>query len=327
MDDQPAGARQLLYLRRQGKLSDAALRRGLALIDRPRDPREWAELSGRGLAAMGVALLSVAVIYFVAYNWDHLERGDAFVAAQVALGLLVAVGLWRGPRSAAGFASSLGIFLLIGASLALFGQTYQTGRDPWELFAGWALLSVPLVAVAGSSALLVMAVEVGAVGLALWWRLQGSIELDHVRDGILVLSLWHLVPLLLWELAGLRYSLPRWPVWIWMFFAWIMPTLCTAAWMFKPELYPGGRWLALLWLGLTLLQGVGGRLLRRDRALLAFAGVGVLLQIAMQSYIFVDKLKLKTPADVLAYGVLAMVLSGLAALGSWGIWKGGEPRS
>ncbi|HNC98411.1 MAG TPA: hypothetical protein PKW90_19930, partial [Myxococcota bacterium] len=61
MDDQPAGARQLLYLRRQGKLSDEALRRGLALIDRPRDPREWAELSGRGLAAMGVALLSVAV--------------------------------------------------------------------------------------------------------------------------------------------------------------------------------------------------------------------------------------------------------------------------
>jgi len=71
MDDQPAGARQLLYLHRQGKLSDEALRRGLALIDRPRDPREWAVLASRGLATMGAALLSVAVIYFFTYNWDQ----------------------------------------------------------------------------------------------------------------------------------------------------------------------------------------------------------------------------------------------------------------
>jgi hypothetical protein len=68
MDDQPAGARQLLYLHRHGKLSDEALRRGLALIDRPRDPREWGELSSRVLAAMGAALIAVAVIYFFAYN-------------------------------------------------------------------------------------------------------------------------------------------------------------------------------------------------------------------------------------------------------------------
>ena len=327
MDDQPAGARQLLYLHRHGKLSDEALRRGLALIDRPRDPREWGELSSRVLAAMGAALIAVAVIYFFAYNWDQLERGEAFVAVQVALGLVVGVVLWRGPQSAAGFGASLGAFLLIGASLALFGQTYQTGRDPWQLFAGWAALSVPLVAVGRSSALAVMAVEVGAVALALWWRLQGPISLDHTRDGLLLLSFWHLLPCLGWELGSLRLTLPRWPVWIWMFFAWILPTLGTGAWMLAPRLYEAGWVVAGAWAGLTLLQLVRGRLLGRDRALLAMAGAGILIQVAIQGYIIVDKLKLESPLDFLAYGGLGLVLSGLAATLSWAVWKGGEASS
>ena len=31
----------------------------------------------------------------------------------------------------------------VGALLAVFGQTYQTGADPFELFLTWALLIVP----------------------------------------------------------------------------------------------------------------------------------------------------------------------------------------
>jgi uncharacterized membrane protein len=31
----------------------------------------------------------------------------------------------------------------LGVLLALFGQTYQTGVDPWETFFNWALLMLP----------------------------------------------------------------------------------------------------------------------------------------------------------------------------------------
>ncbi len=49
--------------------------------------------------------------------------------------------------------------LVLGALLALFGQTYQTGADPWQLFATWALLISPLVLFSRSEVLwLVMAV-------------------------------------------------------------------------------------------------------------------------------------------------------------------------
>jgi uncharacterized membrane protein len=33
--------------------------------------------------------------------------------------------------------------LLLGALMALFGQTYQTGADPWQLFFYWAVLMLP----------------------------------------------------------------------------------------------------------------------------------------------------------------------------------------
>ena len=39
-------------------------------------------------------------------------------------------------------------FIATGALLALFGQTYQTGADVYELFLTWALLGLPLVVAA-----------------------------------------------------------------------------------------------------------------------------------------------------------------------------------
>jgi hypothetical protein len=39
---------------------------------------------------------------------------------------------------------SLLALLNIGGLFAYFGQTYQTGADPWQLFSLWAALSLPL---------------------------------------------------------------------------------------------------------------------------------------------------------------------------------------
>ena len=35
--------------------------------------------------------------------------------------------------------------LSVGALMALFGQTYQTGADPWQLFFNWAVVIIPFV--------------------------------------------------------------------------------------------------------------------------------------------------------------------------------------
>jgi uncharacterized membrane protein len=70
-------------------------------------------------------------------------------------GLLVVAGaaaLLRPPPDRVGKLGLLAAFLLTGALLALFGQTYQTGADVYELFLAWAALGLPVVVLAGSSA-------------------------------------------------------------------------------------------------------------------------------------------------------------------------------
>ncbi|MBC7983908.1 MAG: DUF2157 domain-containing protein, partial [Candidatus Obscuribacterales bacterium] len=57
-------------------------------------------------------------------------------------------------------------FVLTGALLALFGQSYQTGADVYELFLMWALLALPLVVAAQWS--VVWAAWVLIVNVTLW---------------------------------------------------------------------------------------------------------------------------------------------------------------
>jgi uncharacterized membrane protein len=51
-------------------------------------------------------------------------------------------------RRFAGRGATFLAFVATGALLALFGQTYQTGADVYELFLTWALLGLPLVVAA-----------------------------------------------------------------------------------------------------------------------------------------------------------------------------------
>ena len=71
------------------------------------DAAELHRFVGKLLKLSAVLSLGAGLVFFVAANWD------AFISA--------------------------------GALLALFGQTYQTGADVYELFLTWALLGLPLV--------------------------------------------------------------------------------------------------------------------------------------------------------------------------------------
>jgi uncharacterized membrane protein len=60
--------------------------------------------------------------------------------------------------------------LAIGGLFAYFGQTYQTGADPWQLFAVWAVLALPLCLVARSDVLWTPWMLVLATGITLWMQ-------------------------------------------------------------------------------------------------------------------------------------------------------------
>lgn len=139
------------------------------------DGESWQRLIASLLLWFGCLGLGAGVIFFFAYNWDDLSRFQQFALLEV--GLLISIAAYcvlmyrsspqclsllnrtvsstkippASPHLGATPANALLVLasLLVGALLALVGQTYQTGADPWQLFILWAVLIFPWAWVAG----------------------------------------------------------------------------------------------------------------------------------------------------------------------------------
>jgi uncharacterized membrane-anchored protein/uncharacterized membrane protein len=132
----------------------------------------------------------------------------------LAISALLAVWLYAHaaptPNAAHGRATVLGLAgVLLGALLALVGQTYQTGADTWELFGWWALLLLPWALAARSQGVWLFWVVVANIALALllgqralsWWIVFGGPGFPS-----LVLAAVNLVMLGIWEVCAQRWN-------------------------------------------------------------------------------------------------------------------------
>lgn len=95
------------------------------------------------------ALLGFGLILWIAAHWDHIGRPGRFTLVGGALALAIAASFVQKIRVPA----LLAAFLASGGLFALIGQTYQTGADPWQLFATWAALTLPWALAARHDAL------------------------------------------------------------------------------------------------------------------------------------------------------------------------------
>ncbi|NYE61214.1 putative membrane protein [Duganella sp. 1224] len=111
----------------------------LAALGEP--PPDLARSLHAGLAIVGVALGGLGILFWIAANWQSMPPGGRFALLQT---LLVAALLGAWLRPAARVPLSLLGFITCGGLFAHFGQTYQMGADPWQLFAWWAALTLPL---------------------------------------------------------------------------------------------------------------------------------------------------------------------------------------
>ena len=176
---------------------------------RPPALRGWLE---RSLAAVAALLLGAGLIFWVAANWPEQTRAFKFNALQAAV-LLPALAALAWPRLRT--ACLLLATLALGALLAFVGQTYQTGADPWQLFAAWAALALPWVLAARRALLWAAWLLLAALALALWGP-----PLELARHGLahprlqLALAGWALLLALPWLLTWLGLAPPRHAHWL-----------------------------------------------------------------------------------------------------------------
>lgn len=120
----------------------------------------------RVLHLAGVLSVAAGVVFFVAANWSALAVLGRFALVEAVLVATVALALWRPPPEAVGRYALLLAFIVTGALFALYGQTYQTGADVYELFLNWALLGGVFALAAQWS--VVWAAWVLVLNVALW---------------------------------------------------------------------------------------------------------------------------------------------------------------
>lgn len=151
-----------------------------ALLDaahaRPSRP-EHQRFIFRLLQLAGVLSLAAGIVFFIAANWDALAVFGRFALIETLLLATVALALYAPPPATPGKYALLMAFILVGVLLALFGQTYQTGADTYELFLSWALFGALFVSAARWSIvwgawLLVLNV---AFGLYCGWRPESGL--------------------------------------------------------------------------------------------------------------------------------------------------------
>jgi len=238
--------------RQHGLDRDTSLRL-LALASPQGEPAGALRWWWRGVAMLAAALGGLGVVLWVAANWDDFGRMGRFAILQgVVAASLLGAATSRALRVPLALLGLLGT----GALFAYFGQTYQTGADPWQLFALWAVLALPLCLAVRSDVIWLPWTVVATTGAALWMHAHGGHGWRMAAQNLPVhLAGWALLLLLV---AALDARLRRWSgagAWSWRLAAVQctgMVTLTAIAGLFADPVAPqymAGLLVLLAWAG------------------------------------------------------------------------------
>jgi uncharacterized membrane protein len=174
---------------------------------------------GACLMLGGLLSLAASVVFFVAANWSEIAIFGRFAMLELVLVACGVIAFVRPPPSFTGRAALFMAFITTGALLALFGQTYQTGADVYELFLGWSLTGLPLALIARWSVATAAWVLVLNTALALYcgwqpaggllWTLFGGMRLS-IANALLIAGT---INVALWFAAD-RWRRPATPDWM-----------------------------------------------------------------------------------------------------------------
>ncbi|NIS91432.1 MAG: DUF2157 domain-containing protein [Woeseiaceae bacterium] len=204
------------------KMSEAAYDRALEIAGCRPDRFTWRRYIDTFLIAVGAALIVAGVAAFFAWNWADLDHLHKFALIQLGI-VATAIAAWRlSLDSAAGRAALFATAALTGILLAVYGQVYQTGADPYGLFLTWALLIAPLCLIGRQAGLWILFVILLNLSLIMyytqvlnppdgWWQLTQVLGplvwlASTVMDSTLASYLFALnaVALVAWEVGANR---------------------------------------------------------------------------------------------------------------------------
>ena len=137
----------------------------------------------------GVLSLAAGLVFFVAANWSRITVFGRFALVELVVLACAMVAWVKPPPAFLGRGAVFLAFIATGALLALFGQTYQTGADVYELFLSWALIGLPLV-------------------VAAQWSVASAAWIVVLNTALVLFCGWHPTGGLLWVIFGTVHFQP-----------------------------------------------------------------------------------------------------------------------
>jgi uncharacterized membrane protein len=103
------------------------------------DRKDWRLFLNIFLTGLGASFMIAGIVFFFAFNWDHLHK---FVKLGIIQLLIVCLAVWIllfKPRELTRNIVLSVMSCLVGVLFAVFGQIYQTGANAYDFFLGWTL--------------------------------------------------------------------------------------------------------------------------------------------------------------------------------------------
>lgn len=283
-------------------------------------PALWRAFLDRFALWLGVALCAAGAVCFVAANWEHLGKLARFAGLQTALVLAAAIAFRLGLARRGGQAALWLATILLGALLALIGQTYQTGADTWELFALWTALALPWTVAARNAAQWLTWALLLNLAVGLWLGLHPNDLLFYGDRAATTLGLLDLGLLALHEAGG-----RRWPEFAGTFARRLLAVAAVAllslAAMHEildsraPDFLPPIGVASLVWAAATAALLVFAVQLRRDLPIVAALALGI---IAVSTSFLVEIL-FDGPERAAYFLLIALAVLAQAALAAFAL--------
>ncbi len=209
----PTTRNQLIELIEQGRIPSDKIDAAVAAVEIFPDGKGWLSFIDRLLMWIGGLALAFSAMFFIAYNWDELGRFTKFGMVE-ALVILAVLAYWKlDEDKVAAKVALLMASIFLGVLLALYGQTYQTGADPWQLFFNWALLMLPWAVIGRFPVIWILWLSLLNI-TAMLYASTFLFRFFPNADPVWLLFALNSTALVVWELLSNRWSwlAERWAV-------------------------------------------------------------------------------------------------------------------
>lgn len=180
-------------------LDQRTIARGVELATGTPARSEWRAFLATSLAMLGGGLVLAGVVCFVAFNWTRIGPYGKFALLELAIVAAVLIA-WKKRPALTGQMALFAAAVLVGPLLAIYGQTYQTGADPYGLFLVWAGLITPWAILGRFAATWVLVILLLDTSIVLFYaQVWTPVRTSHALLVPLSIATLHTTALLAWE--------------------------------------------------------------------------------------------------------------------------------